>query len=60
LTPIWSRAVAGTPAAHRVKIVPVRNLAAARGSASRVVQGLPGLESVVTRSRLLNVLGRGA
>ena len=59
LTPIWSRAVAGTPAAHRVKIVPVRNLASARGSASRVVQGLPGLESVVTRSRLLNVLGRG-
>lgn len=59
LTPIWTRAVAGIPAARRVKLVPVRNLAAARGSASRSVQGLPGLERSVTRARLLNAIGRG-
>ena len=60
LTPIWSRAVAGTPAAPRVTIVPLRNTTSTRGAGSRVVQGLPGLESVITRNRLLNVLGRGA
>lgn len=60
LTPIWSRAVAGTSMAHRVRIVPVRNSKAQRGSSSRTQPGLPGLESELTRTRLLNALGRGA
>lgn len=60
LTPIWSKAVRGTRMAHRVRIVPIRNSKALRGASSRAQQGLPGLESEMTRTRLLNALGRGA
>jgi hypothetical protein len=60
LTPIWSRGVAGTSLSNRIKIVPVRNSRAARGAAARTDQNLPGLESEMTRIRLMNTLGMGA
>lgn len=60
LTPIWSKAVAGTSMAHRVRIVPVRHNRVQRGGSSRTQMGLPGLESELTRTRLMNALGRGA
>lgn len=59
LTPIWSRAVAGTPAAHRVRVIPVRNGNATRGMGAAAVQGMPGLDGIITRTRLVNAIGRG-
>lgn len=59
LAPIWTRAVAGTPVAQRVKLVTVRNGSDTRGAGATVVQGLPGLESSITRTRLLHALGLG-
>ena len=60
LTPIWSRGVSGASGSNRIRIVPVRGSRAMRGSSARVQQGLPGLESELTRTRLLNALGKGA
>ena len=59
LTPIWSRAVAGTPAARRVKVIPVRNGSAMRGAGAAAAQGMPGIDGLITRTRLLSAIGRG-
>ena len=57
LMPIWSRAIAKTPAAARTTLIQVRPKSVRN---SNVVSGLPGLESDTVRARLVNAIGRGA
>jgi|LauGreDrversion4_2_1035121.scaffolds.fasta_scaffold17986_3 hypothetical protein len=57
LMPIWSRAIAKTPAALRTTLIPVRPKTVRNANS---VSGLPGLESDTVRVRLVNAIGKGA
>jgi hypothetical protein len=57
LIPIWSRAIAKTPAALRTTLIPVRPKSVRNANS---VSGLPGLESDTVRARLINAIGKGA
>lgn len=57
IMPIWSRAIAKTPAALRTTLIAVRPKTVRN---SNSMSGLPGLESDTVRVRLTNAIGRGA